>query len=162
VQRDITLRPATDADRDFLYQVYASTRQEEMALVPWDDAGKRAFLTMQFEAQHYHYHTYYDTAEYLIILADDQPAGRIYVARWEHEIRLMEITLLPEYRGGGIGTALIEDLLAEARATDRIVGLHVEPFNRALRLYERLGFTKAGEEGIYWFMEWRQDEAPGD
>jgi ribosomal protein S18 acetylase RimI-like enzyme len=154
VQRVVSFRPATDADRSFLYEVYASTRQEEMAQVPWDAASVQAFLTMQFEAQHQHYHTYYAAADYLIIMIDDQPAGRLYVDRRPHELHVLDIALLPAYRNAGIGTALLQDLMVEAGATGRPMRLYVEPFNQALRLYQRLGFTKIGEEGLYLFMQW--------
>ena len=59
----------------------------------------------------------------------------------------MDIALLPEYRGRGIGTALLEELLVEADATGRRVTIHVERFNPARRLYERLGFVEAGDPG---------------
>jgi ribosomal protein S18 acetylase RimI-like enzyme len=150
----VSLRPATGEDRAFLYEVYASTRQEELAPLRWDEATTRTFLTMQFDAQDHHYHTYYDGAEFLVILVDDRPAGRLYVARWQTELRLMDIALLPPYRNAGIGTALIKDLMEEARRTGHAVRLHVEPFNPAMRLYQRLGFSRIGEEGIYWFMQW--------
>lgn len=150
----VTLRPATSEDEPFLYQVYAGTRAEELTLVDWDDAQKEAFLRMQFAAQHQHYHTYYPDADYQIILVAGRPAGRLYVARGENEILLIDIALLPEYRGGGIGTSLIADLLAEGRRTGTPIRLHVEPFNPALRLYERLGFSRVAEHGVYWFMEW--------
>jgi ribosomal protein S18 acetylase RimI-like enzyme len=68
---------------------------------------------------------------------------------------LMDIALLPEYRSHGIGTALIKDLMAEAAQAGRPLRLHVEFFNQALRLYERLGFARMGEMGLYYEMEWR-------
>ena len=154
MQPVVSLRPATDADRAFLYQVYAGTRMEELAPLQWDEAAVQAFLTMQFNAQDFHYRTYYPTAQFLIVEVAGQPAGRLYVARTASELQLMDIALLPGYRNAGIGTALIEDLIEEARVTGLVMRLHVEPFNRALRLYQRLGFTKVGETGLYWLMEW--------
>ena len=154
MQPVVSLRPATDAERAFLYQVYAGTRMEELAPLQWDETAVQAFLTMQFNAQDFHYRTYYATAQFLIVEVDGQPAGRLYVARTASELQLMDIALLPGYRNAGIGTALIEDLIEEARVTGLVMRLHVEPFNRALRLYQRLGFTKVGETGLYWLMEW--------
>jgi ribosomal protein S18 acetylase RimI-like enzyme len=154
VQPVVSLRPTTDADRGFLYAVYASTRMDELAPLQWDDAAVQSFLTMQFNAQDHHYRTCYDTAQFLIVVVDGQPAGRLYVARRPKELLLMEIALLPAYRSAGIGTALIRDLMEEARSTGRIMRLHVEPFNPALRLYQRLGFSKVSEAGVYWLMEW--------
>lgn len=154
----VTLRPAEPADEAFLYEVYASTRVEELAPLPWDDAQKQAFLTMQCAAQHRHYHTYYADASFQIILRDGAPAGRLYVADQPAELRLLDIALLPAARGAGVGTALIADLLAAAVRAHKAVRLHVDPHNPASRLYHRLGFTPVAAAdagaGPYLFMEW--------
>lgn len=148
----ITLRPVRSNDRDFLLQVYASTRDEELAPVPWTDAEKASFLQQQFDAQSEAYGAYSD-AEFLVILVDGAPAGRLYVARWTDEIRIMDIALLPEFRGRGTGTRLLRDLLGEAARTRRRLSIHVEKHNPALRLYQRLGFAPAAERGVYVLME---------
>jgi GNAT superfamily N-acetyltransferase len=159
----ITLRPAAPEDRDFLLRVYASTREEELATTSWDEAQKQSFLAAQFSAQDTWYRERYAGAALDVILADGVPAGRFYVHRREREIRLMDIALLPEHRGRGIGTALLNDLFAEATAAGKTVTIHVELFNPARRLYERLGFTQIGEHGVYHLMEWRPPggAAPG-
>src|SRR5512147_3216332 len=124
-----TLRPVRDNDAELLFAIYASTRAEELAQVGWDDAQKERFLRMQFEAQRRSYASGYPGAEFQIILADGQPAGRLFVHRREREIRVMDITLLPAFRGRGIGTALLNDILGEGERTARIVTIHVESFN---------------------------------
>jgi len=110
----VSFRPIRPDDEAFLYEVYASTRLEELALVDWDDAQKAAFLRMQFTAQHKFYQAHYATTDFLIILRDDVPIGRLYIARWQNEILIVDIALLPPYRNTGIGTAILRDLLAEA------------------------------------------------
>ena len=142
-------------DEAFLFQVYASTRAEELAQVNWDDAQRASFLRMQFEAQTRHYTTAYSGAEFQIIVAGDQPAGRLYVHRRPKEIRVMDIALLPEFRGQGVGTILMQELLAEGGRTSRSVTIHVEIFNPARYWYERLGFQPVAENGAYLLMEWR-------
>jgi ribosomal protein S18 acetylase RimI-like enzyme len=163
--RDMSLtigfRPITDDDQGFLYELYASTRQDEMQLVPWSDAEKEAFLRMQFTAQHKHYQEHYADAEYLVVLREDQPIGRLYVDRRETELRVLDIALLPEHRGQGIGGRLMRDLLAEAAAAGKAVRIHVEHNNPAMRLYDRLGFVKIDENGVYYLMEWTPGEADG-
>ena len=151
----VTLRPIHDGDSELLLAIYASTRTEELAQVAWDDAQKESFLRMQFEAQQKFYEHEYPGAEFQIILVAGQPAGRLYVHRREKEIRIMDIALLPAFRGRGIGTALLKDLLAEGECTARLVTIHVESFNPAQRLYERLGFTKIGSNGVYHLLEWK-------
>ena len=150
----ITLRPATPADEPFLYRVYSSTREDELALVDWDDAQKEAFLLMQHNAQHTHYHQYYPQASYDLILSDGDPVGRLYVDRTPEQIHIIDIALLPEYRNAKIGSTLLRELLDEARSTGTAVRIHVERFNPALRLYDRLGFTIVADHGVYFLMEW--------
>ena len=154
-QLETRLRPVGAADRDFLRQVYASTREEELALTPWTEEQKAAFCQHQFNAQDAHYRQYYPTAEYSVIEREGRPIGRLYVERWVAEIRIMDITLLPAQRGAGIGTKLLESLQEEARATGKALSVHVEKLNPALRLYERLGFSVREDKAVYLLMEWR-------
>jgi len=147
------LRPAEPGDRTFLLQVYASTREEELQLVDWSAEQKAAFVQQQFEAQDAYYREHYHPATFDVIEVDGEPAGRLYVARWEDEIRIIDIALLPEHRGRGIGTALIRELLDEAGAGGKRLSIHVELNNPARRLYERLGLKPVREHGIYLLME---------
>jgi ribosomal protein S18 acetylase RimI-like enzyme len=133
--------------------VYASTRAEELAVVPWDDAQKDAFLRQQFDAQDAWWRENYAEATFDVILVEGEPAGRLYVHRGPSEIRIVDIALLPEHRGNGVGTRLLDDLLAEGDEGAKSVTIHVERMNPALRLYERLGFTLAEDKGVYLFLE---------
>lgn len=150
----IALRPAVPEDEPFLSHVYARSREEELAQVGWDEATKKAFLTSQYAAQRHHYVTNYRDASFQVILRGGQPAGRLYVARWEHEIRIMDVAVLPQHRNTGIGSALIKALQEEAVQGRKSVTIHVEMFNRAARLYERLGFRNKSLNGVYRLMEW--------
>ena len=151
---DLSLRPVSHDDEELLFQIYASTRAEEMALVPWNDEQKRVFLEMQFNAQRQSYQEQFPKAQYDIILHEGVPAGRFIVDRADQRILLIDIALLPEHRSKGIGSALIDELKTEAQETGRPLHLTVETFNPAYRLYERLGFRKIEEVGFYWLMEW--------
>lgn len=153
----VALRPAVAADEDFLRRVYGSTRATELELVDWDDGQKDAFVRMQFEAQRSYYEEHYAGASFDVVVVDGEPAGRLYVARWPDEIRIVDITLLPDHRRRGIGSALLGALLAEGAASSRPVTIHVERFNPALALYERLGFTVTADKGVYLLLEWRPD-----
>ena len=133
--------------------MYASTREEELRIVDWSDEQKGAFARQQFEAQDAYYREHYDPATFDVIEVDGTPAGRLYVARWEDEIRIMDIALLPEYRREGIGTKLLRDLLDEGSRTGKRVSIHVERNNSALRLYARLGFTAVADRGVYMLLE---------
>jgi ribosomal protein S18 acetylase RimI-like enzyme len=152
--KDLSFRPIVESDRDFLSAVYASTRKEELALVDWDDGQKASFLEMQFSAQHQYYQEHYKLTDFLIILLGNEPVGRLYIARWTNEIRIVDLAILPEYRNLGIGTQILNDVLSEASALGKPVNIHVERFNPAQNLYRRLGFSKIGEHGVYDLMEW--------
>ena len=141
-------------DEALLYDIYASTREEELSAVDWDDGQKEAFLRQQFAAQHQWYTEQYEGASFDVILVDGQPAGRLYVARWPEEIRIMDIALLPGHRGLGVGRTVLADLMAEAAAAAKPLTIHVERFNRALRLYLRLGFVPVEDKGVYLLLRW--------
>ena len=121
--------------------------------MPWDDAQKDAFLRQQFDAQDAWWRENYAQASFDVILVEGEPAGRLYVHRGPSEIRIVDIALLPEHRGNGIGTRLLDGLLAEGDADAKSVTIHVERMNPALRLYARLGFSLAEDKGVYLFLE---------
>lgn len=153
----VTFRPVKEEDEDFLFRVYASTREEEMARVAWSDAQKEVFLRMQFNAQTLHYRERYPDASLELILVDGEPAGRLYKAMLKDEIRIIDITLLPASRGHGAGTPIIRDIMNDAAKIDKAVRIHVETFNRSLRLFYRLGFVPVEDSEIYTLMEWRKN-----
>ena len=154
----ISLRPIRDDDLPFLLRVYASTREQELAPVPWTPAEKEAFLAWQFGLQHRYYQEHYADAEFRVILADGEPVGRLYLARWADEHRIVDIVIAPEHRNRGIGSRLLADILAEADAVGKPVSIHVELQNPARRLYDRLGFRPVEERGVYVLM--RRPPAP--
>ena len=155
MQDNISFRPETDDDLEFTARLYASTREEELRPVPWPDEQKAAFLRQQFDAQRLHYRTHYDHAEYSIILSDGQPIGRLYLNRLPGDIRVVDIALVPEYRGRGIGARLMQNILDAAADEGKSVSIHVEIENPAMRLYERLGFKQIDTYGVYHLMEWK-------
>jgi ribosomal protein S18 acetylase RimI-like enzyme len=151
----VVLRPVTLQDVAFLRAVYASSRADELALTDWSDKKKAEFCAAQFAAQDSYYREHYVTAQFSIIERAGVTAGRLYVDRWPEEIRIMDITLLPEHRRAGIGTKLLRALQNEAADADKALSIHVEKFNPALGLYERLGFKLREDKGVYLLMEWR-------
>ena len=154
----VELRPIRDEDLPFLLRVYAATREEELAPVPWTRAEKDAFLASQFALQHQYYQQHYTDAAFQLILAGGEPVGRLYLARWEDEHRIVDIAVVPEHRNRGIGSSLLADVLAEADAAGKPVSIHVELQNPARRLYDRLGFRPVEERGVYVLM--RRPPAP--
>lgn len=150
----ITLRPAADSDYDFMRRLYHSTRAEEMKLFPFDEAQKNEFLDSQFAAQFEHYGIHYPTCERNIIESGGQPIGRLWIDEWNDQVRLIDIALMPEWRGSGIGTKLVRETLERGAAAGKPVSIYVEGFNPALRLYVRLGFQHVETNGMYYLMKW--------
>jgi ribosomal protein S18 acetylase RimI-like enzyme len=152
--RALGLRPATSQDEPFLQNLFASTRADELALMNWDENQKEFFIAMQFRAQSSQYVTSYPDAVNSIVLWNDAPIGRLILNRGEREFTLVDVALLPAHRGAGIGTHLIEDLLLEAAAAGKPVRLNVWHSNPAKKLYQRMGFSTANDEGVYCEMCW--------
>jgi ribosomal protein S18 acetylase RimI-like enzyme len=155
--RPLAIGETEETDLAFLSRLYASTRVEELAPVPWSEAEKSAFLDMQFRAQHAHYMQNYPDAAWFILEREGEAIGRLYLERWPSEIRIIDIALLPSARGGGLGTSLLADILRMARRKGRTVGIHVEHNNRAMSLYRRLGFATSQDKGIYHLLHWHPD-----
>jgi ribosomal protein S18 acetylase RimI-like enzyme len=149
----VALRPVQASDEPFLLCVYAGTRAEELAQLPWTPEQKAAFVAQQSAAQTAHYARHYPGMSADVIVIDDVPAGRLLVDRLDEEILIVDISLLPAHRGRGVGSVLLQEVLGEATAAGKRVVIHVERFNRALRLYERLGFGAVGDHGVYLRME---------
>jgi ribosomal protein S18 acetylase RimI-like enzyme len=153
----VALRPAVPGDEAFLYELYCSTRAGEIAAFGWDQAQQDAFLQLQFRGLQRHYQVQQLDVDSRIILQEGRPIGQLIVMRSATEIRLADIELLPQYRGAGIGTALIQSLLAESTESGRPVTLHVEKHSRAVPLYQRLGFLITSDIGFHYKMEWQPE-----
>ncbi|MEO8624258.1 MAG: GNAT family N-acetyltransferase [bacterium] len=150
---EIVLRPVRNDDEPFLLALYATVRAAELAQVPWTDEEKALFVRHQFDAQSAHWRENYTDTSFDVIERNDVPVGRFYVARWREEIRVVDIALVPEQRGSGLGTALFQQLFDEGDRTGLPVTIHVEIYNPARRLYERLGFVLKEDKGVYLLME---------
>jgi ribosomal protein S18 acetylase RimI-like enzyme len=151
----LSVRERRDGDLPFLQALYASTRADELAQVPWSELEKQTFLARQFEAQHAHYRDTLPDAHWLMLELDGARAGRIYLDDREDEVRLVDMALLPEHRNLGLGTHLLTTVIDGARETGRTVRLHVERHNPAWRLYARHGFVELEDRGVYRFLEWQ-------
>lgn len=155
----VGLRAISPADQPFVREVFASTRDAELALVDWDEPTKQAFIDQQFQAQNVHYSTNHAGGQFDLIVVDGEPVGRLYVRRTDDEVMLLDIAVLAAHRNRGVGTLLVRQLMDEAAQTRRRLTLHVEIFNdSARRLYDRLGFAPVEQRGLYTLMEWIPEE----
>lgn len=151
----VSLRPEQPADEGFLFDVYAGTREEELALTNWDEPTRHAFLNQQFNAMRQGYRSMFPSGEFLIIELGSQAAGRMVIDRGATAIRVVDLALLPAHRNRGIGTLLMRRICAGAAEAGKPVRLCVLKNNRAFHWYVRLGFAKTGELGVYDELEWR-------
>ena len=150
----LTMRPVRSGDEDFLFEVYASTRAEELAQVPWDSTQRENFLKMQFAAQQQDYKRCFPDGDHQVLLLEDRPIGRLYVARGDEEIRILDVALVPEHRNKGIGASLIMNLLDEAAQAKKPARVYVERLNPSIALFERLGFSRIEDIGSHFLLEW--------
>ena len=156
----VELRPVADSDDQFLFSLYASTRQDELAQVEWAEGQKEQFLRWQFDLQRSEYSSRFPNADYHVIIVDQQPAGRIWVGSDDEQVRLLDIALLPEFQNRGVGTALLRRLMNRAKESGKALRHMVFVLNNdGLRFYERLGFVSIEDHGAYQHMEWRANDA---
>jgi RimJ/RimL family protein N-acetyltransferase len=153
-RQSVTYRPIREDDRPFLAALYASTRADEMQVVPWTEEQKAQFLAMQFHAQTVYYAEHYNVEDFFIIEHDGRAIGRLYLDHQPEDVCIVDIALLPEVRGGGLGTVLLQEILDDAAGKEKTVSIHVEHFNPAKRLYQRFGFEEKGTNGVYHHMIW--------
>lgn len=152
---DYRLRTATPDDEHWQRAIYASTRADELALTGWPPAECEAFVLQQHRAQQQHYQRHFPGSVCQLILVGDAVAGRLWVDARPDRLQVLDIALLPAYRGQGLGTRCLQALAAQGERNGLALGIHVELHNPARRLYERLGFLPDGEpQGLYQAM-WR-------
>lgn len=156
IHQKLSLRPTESADEAFLETLYADTRRDELAILNWSREQENAFFKMQFEMQTRAYRMQFPDAAHYIVEFDAKPAGRLIVERGDREIKLIDISLLSEFRNRGAGAFLLEKLKAEAAEGEKTVFLLVLKTNEsAKRFYERLGFTVVEDADLHFAMRWR-------
>ena len=149
----IKLRTVEEKDDAFIEMVYRSTREEELNFTNWTEQEKKAFILMQSRAQLAEYKTKFPGAAFQVIIFNEKDAGRFYTWEDDKEIRLIDITVLPKFRGKGIGTSLLKELIKRSGEVQKKISLHVDPVNPVMLLYQRLGFVHVKNNGRHYYME---------
>lgn len=152
----VELQDVSPHDEAFLFEVYASTRRDELMMTGWGREEQDVFLRMQYELQKQSYALTHNDAIHKLLLLDGVRVGRLMTAETEDALLLIDISLLEAYRGQGIGTELLRGLQKKAAEHDKVLRLHVLQNNPAARWYERLGFRKTGDSFPYSALEWKQ------
>ena len=147
------LRHAAVEDQQFLFSLYARGRAKEVAAWGWNAVQQEMFLRLQFNAQQRWYEVAYQGAEHNVVLCEGKPVGQLLVLRKDREILLVDIAIMPEYQNRGLGTKLLQALIAESEDRTLPVRLQVQHTNPAKHLYERLGFSETSKDDVYSQME---------
>lgn len=149
---NLSFTPILGSDKPLLFALYASTRANEMAIVPWNEEQKLAFLQHQFQSQHNFYTEKYPQGKFQVIKLDEEKIGRLYLAELDDEIRIVDLTILPEYLKLDIETKIVSDIIKNAKKAVRI---YLESFNQSINVYENLGFQIISDEGIYQLWQYQ-------
>ena len=155
MKQSVTRRLVQACDEAFLFDLYTSTRAQELEVLPWDEDQRRSFLKMQFFAQNQDYQRRFPEGVHELLICGRLPAGRLYVARSEEEIRILDISLMPEYRNHGIGGALIRELLNEASQTKLPLRIYLERDNSYRKVFDQFGFATVDDIGSHLLLEWQ-------
>lgn len=150
----ITLRTVDDDDGAFLLALYKSSRGDDLRGLGWSEDRVSEFLDLQHEAQQRFHENEYKRPTDQIVLRNGEPVGRLMFEPREHEIRCVDIAILPVHRNSGIGAHLLRELQNESKRQRKPLRLQVIRFNRAIGLFERLGFQRISETGTHFQMEW--------
>jgi len=150
----ITFKKIQEQDQEFITKVYRSTREKELDLTNWPEDQKHRFTIMQMIAQLTDYEKNYKGATYEMVLYKKKPAGRLYLWETNNEIRIMDLSLLPEFQGKGIGRDILAGIVQSAKQKKKIASLHVIHGHPSKRMYERVGFKKVSETATHEYMEY--------
>jgi len=151
----LTLREVSSLDEEFLLDLYRSVREAEMAMVPWTDEQRLAFVRHQYAAQRNHYRTEYPAAQHSILLKDDVPVGMLYIDFTQADVKIMDLIISPSSRNLGIGSSLLKVLQSEASRLQKPITVFVDQQDRSIKLFDRLGFKPVEEQGMHILLEWK-------
>ena len=150
----LRLIPAQSQDEAFLQVLHASTRAEELRSWGWNEAQSEAFVAQQFLAQQMSYRHRFGAGHDQIIHLDGAAVGRLFVAPVDNGLCLVDIALLAQYRGRGIGTQLLRQVQQTAAARQLPVRLSVLRTNPAQHLYARMGFDRLAQDELCLELVW--------
>jgi len=156
---EISLRPAAAEDQDFLYELYASTREAEFAMMPISDEQRAVLMRQQFELQKKGYASQYPDAVHSVIEVEGRRAGRIWIDESPSEILIVDLALLPEFQRKGIGTYLMRQSMDRGAQVRKPVTGTVLWYNVAsLEFVRKLGFVGTRADEIFVGVEWRSNQ----
>jgi ribosomal protein S18 acetylase RimI-like enzyme len=152
----LELRDASGHDEAWLKQLFALSQPAIDALLALPGDIGETLVAMQYAARQTHFQAHWPRAVQRVIewrggieagrAPGGQPVGALWADEGSQGIHVLDIAVLPAWRGQGIGTRCLQDLMAVAARRHLPVTLQVAHDNPARRLYERLGFVAAGAD----------------
>ena len=153
---NLTLRREEAGDEEFIRRLVLDTVAAELGAAHWPEPMRSHLLGIQYSARRQSLRARFPEGESLIVLLGEEPAGWLYRADLEDELRLADIVLLPSHRGQGVGSALLREMLDAAARSGKPLRLTVAATNTgAMGFYEKLGFRRVGGTEVQHEMEAR-------
>ena len=153
-QLAVTTRPMTDDDSMLLFELYASSRADELSRSGWATPQQRSFFRMQAQNQERYFLRHHDHLDRRTICINGFSAGRLLVDRPDHAVTIVDLALLPAFRGRGVGSLLIRCLLEEAAEADLPVHVEMPKDSPSVATFMRLGFRSSDDLGDRWHLVW--------
>ncbi|WP_297417475.1 GNAT family N-acetyltransferase [Clostridium sp.] len=154
----ISLQKVKLEESEFLLKIFKESNPELLYICGLGEEEKRVILLQQFTIETKQLMQIYPNAEFNIVMLNEEPIGKLYINYGKTADRIIEIALLEEYRGRGIGKELIEIVIKNAKKAGKNVRLQVAWFNQnAYGLYKKLGFQVIENKEVFFEMEYRID-----
>jgi ribosomal protein S18 acetylase RimI-like enzyme len=152
----VTTRPEEPgADEPFLRGLIVQNLALELHAHLWPEPVREQLLGIQYQGRRNTAPSAYPAGQSRIILADGVSVGWLYTAELEDAVYIAEILILAEFRGKGIGSEVLRDVIGAAR--QKVVRLTVNSLSAAaVRFYERLGFRRVWSDEVNMVMECRR------
>ena len=147
---NVSLRPEQPSDGLFIRNLVLETVAIELEAAAWPEPMRTNLLEMQYAARR---HARLQSGESFIVESDGASAGWVILRALPDHTHLIEIMIVPAQRGKGIGSTAIRGILSAAASPVRLTVHRMNP--GAIRLYERLGFRRTGEDDVQFFMEYQ-------
>ena len=151
----VSQRPSSPGDEPFVRELILKSAEEELLAASWPEPMRSHLLEIQYSGRVQSLRSRFPGIEETIAVVDGAPVGWFAKAVLEDEIRWLDLIVAADWRGRGVGTAVLTSAMDEASRCGKAARFSVRAANAgAIRLYERLGFRRIGGDEINYLMEY--------